>query len=103
MNTVCRMVKIRMVKILYSVERKLQQSTVERKPSILNVTSNVHYIAHSSESRICWAQKSDPKVCADAELSQAVHRGERRVDADRHRYRTPADVEVIKVKVVLKE
>ena len=28
------------------------------------------------------AQKSDPKVCADAELSQAVHRGERRVDAD---------------------
>ncbi len=61
-------------------------------------------IAHSSESRICWAQKSDPKVCADAELSQAVHRGERRVDADRLWDIPPTEVYVcVEVKVVLKE
>ena len=97
MNAVCRMVKI-----LYSVAEKITTEYCREKA--VHPKCKVTYtIAHSSESRICWAQKSDPKVCADAELSQAVHRGERRVDADRHRYRTPADVEVIKVKVVLKE
>ena len=50
------------------------------------------------------AQKSDPKVCADAELSQAVHRGERRVDADRLWDIPPTEVYVcVEVKVVLKE
>jgi hypothetical protein len=91
----------------WRAKRKLRNSSPALKfvDSYYKLDISFTYLLTARRTRalLVGLYSSDPKVCTDAELSQAVHRGERRVDADRHRYRTPADVEVIKVKVVLKE